>query len=509
MKPLHFSFLLTLLGGSSQGFAETSPSRPNIVMIFTDDQRADAVGYIGNTAIHTPNLDRLAKEGLVFTNCYVNTSICAVSRANLLSGQYPHRHGIDDFFKTFSAAQFSRSVPARLRAAGYQTAFFGKWGIGDTAEKTHLGAGVFDYWAGQPKQSNFFHDADCRYVHSDGFQRPVNNLCDCPADSRGKAGIEIRIGKANLTDPVHVDAVITPAHVRRFLEGRDSRKPFFMALHFKGPHSPWTDWDPEMEGVTQGKQMPIPASATQENADHEPDVVKKSLGAGEGKSLLGNSKRHEQSVRDYYRSISSLDLGVARILAQLEERGLTKNTVILFTSDNGHFSGEHGLGGKWLMYEPSLRVPGFLHDPRRPVATSSDRMVITTDFSATILALAGLRIPHDFSGLDLTRLLADPHSDWRADFLYSHPYSHNGVIPRTLGVRSKQHVYTRYLDPKPDFEQLFDLEKDPEELHNLTGSPEFAGLLKQLRARTDELYQQTGPASQGERKKPSYPRSVK
>jgi len=153
IKPLHFSFLLTILCLSAQGFAETRPSPPNIVIIFTDDQRADAVGYVGNTAIHTPNLDRLAKEGLVFKNCFVNTSICAVNRANLLSGQYPHRHGIDDFFKTFSAAQFSRSVPARLRAAGYQTAFFGKWGIGDTAEKTALGAGVFDYWAGQPKQS--------------------------------------------------------------------------------------------------------------------------------------------------------------------------------------------------------------------------------------------------------------------------------------------------------------------------------------------------------------------
>jgi len=138
--------------------------KPNLVIIFTDDQRHDAVGYTGNNAVHTPNLDRLAKRGLVFTNAFVNTSICAISRANLMMGQYPHRHGVDDFFKTLSDGQLARSVPARLRDSGYQTAFFGKWGIGDSAAKTALGATVFDYWAGQPKQTNFFHDTDCRYI---------------------------------------------------------------------------------------------------------------------------------------------------------------------------------------------------------------------------------------------------------------------------------------------------------------------------------------------------------
>jgi arylsulfatase A-like enzyme len=136
--------------------------RPNIVMIFTDDQRHDAVGYAGNDAVHTPTLDRLARQGLIFQNCFVNTSICAISRANLLSGQYPGRHGIDDFHKTFTAEQLRQTVPARLQAAGYQTAFFGKWGIGDSPERTHQGAAVFDYWAGQPMQTCFFHETVLR-----------------------------------------------------------------------------------------------------------------------------------------------------------------------------------------------------------------------------------------------------------------------------------------------------------------------------------------------------------
>lgn len=148
--------------------------RPNIVMIFSDDQRFDAVGYTGNEAIQTPNLDHLARSALVFTNCFVNTSICAVNRANILTGQYPARHGIDDFHKTFTSVQLEESVPGRLQAAGYQTAFFGKWGVGDSPENTHAGAAVFDYWAGQPKQTNYFHESDCRYVNFNGFTRPLN-----------------------------------------------------------------------------------------------------------------------------------------------------------------------------------------------------------------------------------------------------------------------------------------------------------------------------------------------
>ena len=128
-------YLLTLLGVIALLVQNVSAAeRPNLVMIFTDDQRYDAVGYAGNDAVHTPNLDRLAQQGLIFRNCFVNTSICAVSRANLLSGQYPGRHGIDDFHKTFTPEQLRRTVPARLRDAGYQTAFFGKWGIGDVVE---------------------------------------------------------------------------------------------------------------------------------------------------------------------------------------------------------------------------------------------------------------------------------------------------------------------------------------------------------------------------------------
>jgi arylsulfatase A-like enzyme len=190
-----------------------------------------------------------------------------------------------------------------------------------------------------------------------------------------------------------------------------------------------------------------------------------------------------------------MDLGIGRILEQLDKLGLTENTVVLFTSDNGNFSGEHGLVGKWLMYEPSLRVPGFLFDPRKPVATSSDRMVLTTDFSATLLSLAGIEIPNDLTGRDLTELLENPKANWRDEFLYSHPYAHGGRIPRTLGVRTTRYTYTRYIDTKPPFEQLFDLKDDPDQLTNLATDPEHATLLNKLRKRCDDLFIETGPIS--------------
>ncbi|TWU33196.1 sulfatase-like hydrolase/transferase [Novipirellula artificiosorum] len=483
-------FLITPFCDAGDGPVDGAP---NIVMIFTDDQRHDAVGYAGNDAIQTPNLDRLARSAFVFENCFVNTSICAVNRANLLAGQYPARHGIDDFYKAFTPEQLADSVPGRLRNAGYQTAFFGKWGIGDSPERTHEGAAVFDYWAGQPEQTNYFHQSDCRYVNFDGFTRPLNDLCDCPADSRGKAGHKVRIGRDNLVDPIHVDSQVTPQHVRRFLDGRDKSRPFCLMLFFKSPHGPFGDWDPSLAGAINPKNIEFPFAATQANADHEPEIVKKSLGWPTGQNMLSNPKRHDKSIRDYYRSISSMDLGVGRVMDELKQRGLDQSTVVLFTSDNGHFSGEHGLGGKWLMYEPSLRVPGFLYDPRVVGGKSTDRMVITTDFSVTMLSLAGVEIPDSMTGCDLTALAEDSAAAWREDFLYDHPYGHKGRIPRTIGVRTKTDSYTRYIDPSPPFEQLFDLQADPDQLNNLAENPEYAERLLQLRNRCDQLAAEVGP----------------
>ncbi|MEM1355773.1 MAG: sulfatase-like hydrolase/transferase [Planctomycetota bacterium] len=485
--PSVFSIALIIISAHAS-FAE----RPNIILIFTDDQRADAVGYSGNTAVSTPNLDRLARQGLVFENCFVNTSICAISRANIISGQYPGRHGIDDFFKTFAPDQLQATMPARLQRAGYQTAFFGKWGIGDSPKSTHQGAAVFDYWAGQPHQTSFFYESDCRFVNFNGFERPLNDLCDCPADSRGVAGHRNRIGKANLVDPLHSDSTVIPMHAERFLDGRDQDKPFCMMLFFKGPHSPFPDWDPAVEDATRDLRMPIPPSATLAVANRQPEFIRDSLGGPTGMRYLKEPGFLQQHLRDYYRLVSSLDLGVGRIVKALEERGLDKNTVILFTSDNGHFKGEHGLAGKWLMHEPSLRVPGFIYDPRQAGGLTTRKLVITTDFTVTALALAGIEKPDEMTGLNLLPLITDPASaPWRDAFFYDHPYTHRGKIPKIVGVRTERHSYIRYISETPAYEQLFDLDTDPLQLSNLIKTAD-ADLVESLRQRCNTMRSDVG-----------------
>jgi len=463
---------------------------PNIVMIFTDDQRSDAVGYSGNDVISTPHIDSLANQGVIFDNCFVNTSICAISRANLLLGQYPSQHGIDDFFKTPSPRQLAQSVPALLQKNGYQTAFFGKWGIGDTVDATLEGTAVFDFWAGQPMQTCFFHQPDCAYVVSNGFTaKGRGSLCNCPADSANRKGFRNRIGVHGLKNPLHTDSEVVPMHVDRFLDGRSSGKPVCMFVHFKAPHSPFSDWDREFAKVIAGRQMPIPPSATNENAENEPDVIKKSLGRASGMTMLKHPDQLIQHMEDYYRLVASMDKGVGKIVESMKQRGLHDNTIYLFTSDNGHLKAEHGLMGKWVMYEPSLAVPGFLFDARSPKGGQHVKpMVITTDFSVTMLSAAGVEVPKAMVGENLMRIYEDPKADleWRDDFFYDHPYEHRGAIPHIQGIREERFVYIRYISEDPAVEQLFDLQNDPDQLNNLVGDPMYQSKLEAMRKRWKE-----------------------
>lgn len=180
-------------------------------------------------------------------------------------------------------------------------------------------------------QTCFFHEPDCRYVTFNGFDRPLDDLCNCPADARGKKGYRNRVGKANLVDPLHVNSQVTPLHVERFLEGRDPDKPFCMMLFFKAPHAPFVDWDPAAKESVPDQPIPMPDGATLENAQNEPEIVKKSLGRPSGMAYFEKPERFQRHIHDYYRLIASMDLGVGRVMELLEKRGLDDNTVVLFT----------------------------------------------------------------------------------------------------------------------------------------------------------------------------------
>ena len=461
---------------------------PNILFLFSDDQRWDALGCMGNPVIQTPNLDALAREGVLFRNSFVTTSICAPNRACVLSGQYVRRHGIDDFFKTFPDAALQETYPALLRAKGYYTGFIGKWGIGDSIGATARGAAIFDYWGGASHQTNFWHERTCRYVTHDGVHGKTDNTCTCPPDARGRAGPHVRTGKANMKDPVHLTTDIIPAKVQGFLSQRDPQKPFCLSVFFKSPHGP-LDFDPKFSKLYAGQEMPRPATATLEDRARRPSFFNGKLGDGTGHRWVRVPETLHAHTRAYYRLITGMDETIGKIRKTLEEQGVSDNTLILFTSDNGHFKGEFGLAGKWMMYEPSIRVPGIAYDPRLPPARrgrSNDAMIITPDFSATIVAAAGVPVPARYQGRSLLPLLQESDPPWREDWFYEHPYEHKGKIEPCEGVRTRRWKYTRYYRQKPVFEELFDLDTDPLERHNLAGDPAHKATLDQLRKRWQE-----------------------
>jgi arylsulfatase A-like enzyme len=221
-------------------------------------------------------------------------------------------------------------------------------------------------------------------------------------------------------------------------------------------------------------------------ADARPEFLKRHLGGPTGERFIDQPETLQNQLREYYRLVSGMDHSIGRLREQLTAAGVADNTVILFTSDNGHFFGERGFAGKWLMHEPSLRVPFLYHDPRvRPSRRPAriDEPVLTIDVAPTLLDLAGVPAPASMQGKSLLPLLANPRRRHRDEFFYEHLYSHGGQIAASEGVRDRRFKYIRYINEDPAYEELYDLESDPDELDNLAGSPGSEGLLASMRAR--------------------------
>ena len=432
--------------------------RPNLVFLLADDMRWDAMGCAGHPLVRTPCLDRLAADGVRFTNAFVTTSICAPNRACILAGQHTRTVGIKDFAQPFSQEQLDRTYPVLLRQAGYRTGFIGKWGVGAGSEELlKLPASRFDYWRGFTRQGKYFHDVDGQRLH--------------------------------------LTTGLVPRQVREFLAGCTAEQPFCLSISFKAPHGPWQDFDPALKSLYTGRDLPtLPKTFAKEHFEALPELLRNSLNGLNRRahdSRWGRREDPEQPakmVAQYYRLITGLDVAVGKLRAALAERGFDRKTVIVFTSDNGHFLFEQGLMGKWLMYEPSIRVPLLVYDPRLPASargTTRDEMVLTIDVAPTLLAMAGVPIPRAMQGRDLGPLLAGRRVAWRQDWFYEHTFTL--APPRTIaksqGVRTERWKYIRYLDPEPHYEQLFDLAADPDELTNLAGDPQHRAILDQLRAR--------------------------
>lgn len=420
--------------------ARTGARRPpNLVVILSDDHRADALGCAGHPFVETPALDGLAAEGLRFRRAFVTTSLCSPSRGSFLTGLYPHRHGVIDNVSPWSSR--NRTFFEPLARAGYRCAFVGKWHMpGGLPELRGVDPFVtFTAMGGQ----GLYHD--CPLV--------VNGE---PEASRKRYIAE------ELTD-----------RALAFLEERSrGDAPFALLLSHKNVHAPFTPDVPE-----QGRYADAPVELPPDAHAFTP--------WSEGQQVHFMGVPLEAQYRRYAECVASMDREIGRLLAGLASLGLEEETAVLYASDNGYLWGEHGLVDKRWALEPSIRVPWILRAPgRAPAGALCDRLVTNIDLAPTLLDLAGLEVPAAVQGRSLRPLLRDPEAAFRDAFYYAYFFEPPYPVPTVEAVRTERYKYVAYrgLD-----DALYDLEADPHERESLLGTPEGERLAPELRERLRAL----------------------
>ena len=437
-----------------RALADSPADRPNIIFLLTDDQRWDMLGCAGNKIIQTPNMDRLASDGVRFTNAFVTTPICAASRASLLTGLYERTHGYTFGTPPIRQAHCDMSYPVQLRTAGYRTGFLGKFGV-------RVSAGA------RKKMFDTF----------DALRGPYLRKVD------GK--------DRHLSDIMGDEAI-------RFIDADDSGKPFCLSVSFHAPHAVDGDkrqyfWPPECDDLYKDVTIPPPPMSDAKWFKAQPEFVRKGFNRLRWHWRFDTPEKYQRMVKGYYRMISGVDRVVGRLRKALAERKLDRNTIIILMGDNGYFLGERGFAGKWLMYEPSLRVPLLVFDPRAPKARRGqvlDQMALNIDVAPTILAMAGLSTPPAMQGKSLTPLLGAAKSAWRKEFFCEHLLK-NESIPQSEGVRTTRWKYFRYRDHR-EVEELYDLKADPMEKRNLADDPAHRQQIEKLRKRCEQMIAKLG-----------------
>jgi len=448
------------------------PAQPNIIFLVTDNQRWDALGCYGNSIIRTPNVDRLATRGLRFTNAFCTTSICAASRASIFSGQYRRTHRYTFERPPMTVAAMRQSYPAVLKKGGYRTGFVGKIGVNmiDGAAEE-----MFDY---------------VRFNQASGTRNPYYR--------KAPDGTTRHLTRIN------------GDHAIEFLRGSTATQPFCLSVSFSAPH-PEDDnkrqyiYDRELEQLYKDATIPPPPVSDPGHFEQLPEFVRVSMNRQRWFRRFDTPEKYQRMMKSMYRLITGVDRQVGRILDELRKLGIADNTVIVFTSDNGLITGEHGITGIWLMYEPSIRLPLVIFDPRQPEERSGkivSELALNIDYGPTLLGLAGIEIPAAMQGRSLVPLFAGPASashDWPKEFYYEHFFrpkslkTNENNIPRSEGVRGERWKYVHYFDEQPAYEQLFDLASDPHEAKNLAPDPQHRDALEAMRRRMEDLRAKAGP----------------
>jgi arylsulfatase A-like enzyme len=478
--------------------------RPNIIFIMSDDHAAHAISAYGSVINHTPNIDRLAEEGMLLENCFCTNSICAPSRATILTGKETHINGVRTLGDKLDGRQ--QTFPKLLQQAGYQTAIVGKWHLGIGGHYSPTG---FDYWNVFPDQGD--------------YRNPTMI----------KLGEEVKYQG-------YATEIVTDLSLD-WLRARDPQRPFMLMCHHKAPHRPWIPAEKYVD-LYEGETIPYPETfndtyENRSNAAKEAEMrvyghmnygdLKLKIPAEKtiwcnievpddlegftltpletGKPVSFNSHQeikewmYQRYIKDYLRCVASIDDGVGQILDYLDEEGIAEDTVVVYTSDQGFFLGDHGWYDKRFMYEESLRMPFLIRYPREIAPRSrSSKMALNLDFAETFLDYAGEEIPGDMQGVSLRPVLrGEEPAKWRTSMYYRY-WMHltHHYVGAHYGIRTERYKLIYYYGEKLDASasldesktpewELFDLEHDPAELNNVYGDPKYEEIVKEL---TKELF---------------------
>ncbi len=519
--------------------ADDARDRPNILFIMSDDHCARAVGAYGMRLAGlnlTPNLDSLARGGMLLDNVFCSNSICTPSRASVLTGQYSHRNGVYDLYDTLPGER--NYLPREMKNAGYTTAVVGKWHLKDSPK-------FFDYFsviAGQGRYMN-----PVMHTSEGGTMRTVR------FDSTLVREIEVKDTEGHSSD------VLTDITLDWLEKRRDRTKPFFLMHHFKAPHDMFV-YAPRYEDYLKDVEIPEPANLYDQPGPNFGSVATR----GEDDSLVGvigstispkktkrNLARHYRRkiqaltgrkdlsdrelthhayqlyAKEYLRCVKGIDDNLKRIIDYLRENDLLENTVVVYTSDQGMLLGEHDYIDKRWMYEESIRMPLIIHHPKLVAPGGRcDWLINNADFAPTLLDLAGVERPGYMQGHSFTGALMgkEEPADWRRATYYRYwmhmAHGHNN--PAHFGIRTKVHKliffygtdYTdthnkkvvtsrggnRFWKSTPAAWEFYDLSKDPHEMHNRYGDPSYREIIGSLKAELKKLREELGDTDE------AYPR---
>jgi arylsulfatase A-like enzyme len=460
--------LLMTLGPSASFITpqrRVAPRPPNIVFIMSDDHAAHAISAYGGNLIKTPNIDRLAKEGMKFENCFVTNSICTPSRAAIITGKYSHINNVPVFNHLDTAQPL---LSKYLQQTGYYTGVIGKWHLGGQNQYTPENGkpAGFDYWNILPGQGAYFDP------------------------------VMIEMGERKKLTGYTTD-LITDLAID-FVKNRPQDKPFFLMYHHKAPHRNWQP-DEKHRKQFENYEPPIPATfdddykgksdAARNSTMHiDQDLNDSDLKGKPPAGLSGAALKRwkfKRYMQDYLACVAAVDDNVGRFLDYLDQNGLAENTIVIYTSDQGFFLGEHNFFDKRFMYEESLRMPFLIRWPARIKPGSVNKgMILNVDFAPMLLDAAGAKVPADMQGRSFLPLLrGQTPKEWRTSmyYRYYHPGHHN--VAAHYGVRTDRYklIYFNKLNQW----ELYDLRKDPLETRNIYADPASAGLANKLKA---EMY---------------------